>query len=484
MRDGLPDEQAVKTLPALLPKSLFGQIVLALVAGLVVANIAGAWLMLDDRARFGERLRGEYAAQRMAGLVALLDETAPQERERIVHALSVPPTQLSLGQPWQERADASPDAIDFLRRVARELDRPLPMQVLSLRRAQPRPPGYRRASGPIHHHGAEGVPGGPERLRARFFVRIEVQARLRDGAVLTFRQSLPEAPRDWPLRMLGLLAVLAAVVALLSGWAVRRLTRPLAALADAADGLARDLDQPPLPEQGPQEVARAARSFNAMQGALKSHLDTRAAALAGVSHDLRLPLTRLRLRLESLPEGEGRAAMQRDIEEMDAMIGSTLDFLRAGSQSEVAVRLDVVALVEALADDAEAAGAKVSVHGTASPVFARVQALRRCLANLIDNAHRYGGGTVEVTLAEEAASLVIRVEDRGPGIPPGEREHVFEPYVRLEASRARHTGGTGLGLAIARAIAHAHGGTLKLEARAGGGTAAILTLPRDKVPLA
>lgn len=470
----------MKTLPALLPKSLFGQIVLALVAGLLIANVVGAWLMLDDRARFGERLRGEYAAQRMAGLVALLDDTAAQERARIVRALSVPPTQLSLDLPWQGQADASPDAAAFLRRVVRELDRPLPMQVLSLRRAQPRPPGTRYDSGPFRRHGAEDAQEGPERLRAHFFARIEVQARLTDGAVLTFRQSLPEAARDWPLRMLGLLAVLAAAVALLSGWAVRRLTRPLAALAEAADGLAHNLDQPPLPEQGPQEVARAARSFNAMQGALKSHLDTRAAALAGVSHDLRLPLTRLRLRLESLPEGEGRAAMQRDIEAMDAMIGSTLDFLRAGSQSEAAVKLDVVALVEALADDAEAAGAKVSVRGTAAPIFARAQALRRCLANLLDNAHRYGGGTVEVTLDEDAASLIIRVEDRGPGVPPEEREHVFEPYVRLEASRARHTGGSGLGLAIARAIAHAHGGTLTLGARAGGGTTATLTLPRPR----
>lgn len=453
----------------LLPRSLFGQIALALVAGLVVAHVAGAWLMLDDRARFGERLRGEYSAQRIAGLISLLDGMASEERVRVVRALSVPPTRLSLDEPWQARAEASPDAAAFLRRVARELERPVELQVLSIRRAPPRNDERRRLDRP------HGPPHGDA---PRHLLLFSAQARLADGAVLTFRQALPEPSRDWPLRALGLLALLAAVVALLSGWAVRRLTRPLASLADAADGLARNLDQPPLPENGPQEVARAARSFNAMQRALKAYLETRAEALAGVSHDLRLPLTRLRLRLEQLPENEARAAMQRDIEEMDAMVGGTLDYLRAGADTEPAVKLNLVALIEGLAEDAEAAGAKVSLHGTAAPVAARPQALRRCLANLVDTARRYGGGAVDVTLIDAAASVEVRIEDRGPGIPAAERERVFEPYVRLEASRARHTGGAGLGLAIARAIARAHGGDVRLEAREGGGTSAILTLPR------
>jgi signal transduction histidine kinase len=456
----------------LLPRSLFGQIVLALVAGLVVAHVVGAWLMLDDRARFGERLRGQYAAQRVAGLITLLDGTAPEERQRVVRALSVPPTRLSLDEPWQAGGDDSPDAAAFLRRVARELERPAELQVLSIRRAQPRPAEHRRFD---HPH---GPPSGEAHAAPRFLVLVSAQARLADGAVLTIRQALAEPARDWPLRALGLLALLAVVVALLSGWAVRRLTRPLASLADAADGLARNLDQPPLPERGPQEVARAARSFNAMQRSLKAYLETRAQALAGVSHDLRLPLTRLRLRLEQLPEGEARAAMQRDIEEMDAMVGGTLEYLRAGSDGEQAVKLNLVALLEGLAEDAEAAGGKVSLHGTAAPLTARPQALRRCLANLIDNARRYGGGAVDVTLADGAASVEIRVEDRGPGIPAEERERVFEPYVRLEASRARHTGGAGLGLAIARAVARAHGGEVTLAPRDGGGMAAIVTLPR------
>ena len=453
-----------------LPRSLFGQIVLALVAGILVAQLAGTWLLLDDRSRFGDRLRREYAAQRIAGIISVLDAAPAEERPRLVRALSVPPTRLTLDEPWQAGgAELGPEASVFLQRVARELERPLPLQVLSIRhvpRAERRP--GRDTERPDRHMRHDGP----------LVLLAVTQARLGDGTVVTFRHALPQPPSDWPLRLLGLLALLAIVVALLSGWAVRRLTRPLASLANAADGLARNLDQKPLDEKGPQEVARAARSFNAMQRSLKAYLETRAQALAGVSHDLRLPLTRLRLRLEQLPENDARAAMQRDIEEMDAMVGGTLDYLRAGADTEQAVKLNLVALLEGLAEDAEAAGAKVSLHGTAAPLTARPQALRRCLANLIDNARRYGGGEVDVTLVDNASLVEIRIEDRGAGIPAEERERVFEPYVRLEASRARHTGGTGLGLAIARAVARAHGGEVALAGRAGGGTAAVVTLPR------
>ncbi len=453
-----------------LPRSLFGQIVLALVAGILVAQLAGTWLLLDDRSRFGDRLRREYAAQRIAGIISVLDAAPAEERPRLVRALSVPPTRLTLDEPWQAGgAELGPEASVFLQRVARELERPLPLQVLSIRHV---PRAERRPGRDMERQDRHMRHDGPLVLLA------VTQARLGDGTVVTFRHALPQPPSDWPLRLLGLLALLAIVVALLSGWAVRRLTRPLASLANAADGLARNLDQKPLDEKGPQEVARAARSFNAMQRSLKAYLETRAQALAGVSHDLRLPLTRLRLRLEQLPENDARAAMQRDIEEMDAMVGGTLDYLRAGADTEQAVKLNLVALLEGLAEDAEAAGAKVSLHGTAAPLTARPQALRRCLANLIDNARRYGGGEVDVTLVDSASSVEIRIEDRGAGIPAEERERVFEPYVRLEASRARHTGGTGLGLAIARAVARAHGGEVALAGRAGGGTAAIVTLPR------
>jgi signal transduction histidine kinase len=216
-----------------------------------------------------------------------------------------------------------------------------------------------------------------------------------------------------------------------------------------------------------------------MQRDLRRYLETRAHALAGVSHDLRLPLTRLRLRLERLPEGELRSKIEEDIAEMDAMIGSTLEYLGAGSAAEKPVRLNLNALLEGVVEDMEPLGAHITVRGEASaPILAQPQAIRRCLANLLENARRYGGPNIDLQIKDAATEVEIRVEDRGPGIPAADMERVFEPYVRLEASRARHTGGTGLGLAIARAIARANGGDIALQARAGGGLAAVLRLPR------
>jgi signal transduction histidine kinase len=308
---------------------------------------------------------------------------------------------------------------------------------------------------------------------------VVAQARLADYSVLTIRRALPPPAVNWPLRTLILLTLLGLFVALLAGWALRRVTRPLASLADAASGLARDLNRPALPETGPQEVARVARAFNAMQRDLQRMIEARSQALAGVSHDLRLPLTRLRLRLEKLPDDDLRAKIEDDLAEMDALIGSTLEFLRAGSDSEKPARLNLNALIEAIVEDLEPLGARINVRGAASaPVVAQPQAIRRCLTNLLENARRYGGPDIDLLVAEGEGRLVIRVEDRGPGIPAADFERVFEPYVRLEASRARHTGGTGLGLAIARAVARANGGDIHLEARAGGGLSAVLVLPR------
>lgn len=475
----------------LLPRSLFGQILLALLVGLLAAQLVGAWLMIDDRTRLAGRVLGGYAAQRIAGIVSLLDEAAPAERARLVQALSVPPTRILLDQPWREGGQAdSDDARAFADLLQQALGQPRELQVVSVivaRDARPReehekfrPPfaGGARDFGPGPMR-EEGRPP-PFKRSGRFPLQLVVaQVRLADGAVATFRHALPQPPTDRPLKLIALVAVTGITVALLAGWAVRRLTRPLATLADAATGLARNLDQPPLPESGPMEVSRAAKAFNSMQRDLKTFVETRAQALAGVSHDLRLPLTRVRLRLERVSDAQVKRSIESDLDEMEHMIAGTLDYLRAGNGSEAAVRTNINALVEGVAEDMEALGATVRVHGKAdAPLSVRPQSLRRCLANLMENARRYGGGEIDVSIVDAAAMLRIAIEDRGPGIPVGERERVFEPYVRLEQSRAKHTGGTGLGMAIARAIARGHGGDVTLTDREGGGLRVELTLPR------
>jgi signal transduction histidine kinase len=402
-----------------------------------------------------------------------------------LHALNIPPTSLTLSEPWQSTVnDGSADVESFIAHVEKELDHSIPIQVLTLRHStNPRRDNHFDDADPAMQNPPPALHSRYRDGRSNYtgppITFLIGQARLTDSTVLTFRHSVPQPTIDWPLRLLSLLIVLAVSVALLAGWAVRRLTRPLASLADAASGLALDLEQPPLPESGPLEVARAAQAFNAMQRDLKRYVETRAQALAGVSHDLRLPITRLRLRMEKLADSELKANMERDLIEMDEMIGNTLAFLRAGSAQEKAVRLDLNAFLESVNEDMLAVGARVRLEGQAlTPLLARPQALRRCLVNVLDNAQRYGSEDIDMIVADRNDSLEIRIEDRGVGMPHSEMERVFEPYVRLESSRAKHTGGSGLGLAIARAIARAHGGDLMLAAREGGGLCAILTLPR------
>lgn len=292
-----------------------------------------------------------------------------------------------------------------------------------------------------------------------------------------------ERPGFWnapPSLQLGLLldigVRLAALVAV-AWWAARWLSRPMHRLATAAQQLGRDINRPPLPEDGTLECRDASRVFNQMQARIRQQLAERDRFVAAVSHDLRTPLTRLRLRTESLGDARAQQLFRRDIAEMDAMITSTLDYLRGVAGAEAWALLDVRALADSLADDQLALGHRVSVAGQAAPLRAQAVALRRCLDNLVGNAIRYGG-SAEITLHDAADALTVEVRDHGPGLPPEELERVMEPFYRVEASRNRQSGGAGLGLTIASDIARRHGGQLVLRNAAGGGLVAAATFPR------
>ena len=458
----------------LLPRSLFGQVVFATVVAVVASQLVIAWLLLDERAQLARRLWGDQAAQRIAGFITALDNAAPADRVRLIGTAGLRPAHASLEEPWRQSGAPLPsEAMTFLGKLRKELTRPIEVQMLVLGPDWPPALADARSGGAA----AAGAPGDDSpRRRLRL---VAVQARLADGSVLTLRHALPPPLSEPPTHVLIGVALLIAIAGALTAWTVRRLTLPLGTLARAASGLASNLDQPPLPVTGPAEVATAAASFNRMQQDLKRNLETRSQALAAVSHDLRLPITRIRLRIERLADETAREAIETDLVEMDRMIGDTLEFLRAGHSGEQPARIDVNALVETVAEDMRALGCRVETHGEArAPLLARGQAVRRCLGNLVDNARRYGGGDVDLTVRDGDEQVEFVVEDRGPGIAESERERVFEPYVRLETSRARHTGGSGLGLAIARAIARGHGGDVALEAREGGGLRAVLTFPR------
>lgn len=280
-----------------------------------------------------------------------------------------------------------------------------------------------------------------------------------------------------PLLALVLVMVAGVILVPLTALVLaRRIARPLARLADAATSVGEGLTPELLPESGPAELAALAAIFNRMARQVKALMDNRTTLLAGISHDLRTPLARLRLGLEMMPENANPALiarMERDMEEMNRLIGGFLELAQGLGQEEKRPA-DLAALLGDLAQD-------MALEWRAQPPCIREVApvaLRRVLSNLIENALRYGGGKLvgmACDCAEESAR--ISVFDRGPGIPPDQAEKVFRPFYRLESSRSSATGGSGLGLAVARQLADANGWKIELLAREGGGTEARLTIP-------
>ena len=281
----------------------------------------------------------------------------------------------------------------------------------------------------------------------------------------------------------GLLFDLCARLAalLLAAWfGARWLSEPVRRLAHAARELGGDIHRPPLAESGTTECREATRVFNGMQARIQQQIADRDRFVAAVSHDLRTPLTRLRLRAETLDNAEDSAAFRRDIAEMDAMIRDTLDYLLGVAQAEPRVRLDIDALVRTLADDHADAGlvGDITVSGSAAPLVGQPGALRRCIGNLVENALRYGG-SAEIVLDDSPQRLLLTVSDRGPGLTEDALARVTEAFYRVESSRNRHSGGTGLGLSIADEIVQRHGGSLLLSQREGGGLVATLAFVRQ-----
>ncbi len=278
---------------------------------------------------------------------------------------------------------------------------------------------------------------------------------------------------DYLVRVYALRIVAVLLVCLI---AVRLCLRPLRRLADAARGLGGNLEQPPLALDGPEEVRQAAQAFNAMQQRLIAMVNDKAYFLAAVSHDLRTPLTRMRLRLERLPDDEHRQRLRQNITQMDDMIGQVLDYLRAGEQQNLQ-QVDLDRLVARQCADLATAEEPLPVHGQAGSLRVDALLLQRCLQNLLVNALRYAKD-VSVTLEQATTGVFIHIDDRGPGIAPGLLATITDPFVRGEGSRNQASGGYGLGLSIAQRIATSHGGELMLTNREGGGLRVSVLLPR------
>lgn len=292
--------------------------------------------------------------------------------------------------------------------------------------------------------------------------------------VSILRQSAPSAEGHGTLLSTTLMALGALLVAILL---VRWLTKPLTIVADAASRFSGSGTPVVVAEEGPREVRELASAFNDMQRRITQLLADRTQALAAVSHDLKTPITRLRLRAESVADARQKQAIIGDLADMERMIDQTLAYLRGETDGEEIKPVDLVAILETISDDLTDTGAHVTLKGSSIAVLpGRRLALKRAFGNLVENAVKYGG--TAAIFVNDDADIAVVIADNGPGIAPPDRERAFEPFVRLEPSRNRETGGFGLGLTIARRIIEWHGGCIALADAPSGGLEVTIRLPK------
>ena len=456
-----------------IPDSIAARMALTVVLALLLTQAISALVYLTDRSE-GPPIHGPgVLVQRVTAIVQLVESTPVAGRARLVGAIDDPVLRVE----WH--ADRPPELTDYagvrfdgLRRRLREsLNLPTRAIVFEVERR-----GQRDMMADEHHRPPPPPFVGDDDRRWGPHVRLSVQ--LGDGSWLSFTGG---DPLEGPFRVVRFVLWLGAVVTVilaLSLWAARRVTAPLAGFAAAAERLGVDGEADPLPESGPRELRAATRAFNRMQGRLARFVADRTQMLAAISHDLRTPLTRLRLRAELVDDPEMQRRMLADLDEMEAMISATMAFARDDAKREPRGRLDLADLLQSLCDDRVDSGHDAVYDGPPHVVAeGRPVALRRAFANLMDNAIAYGGGFT-VRLEPEDGQARIHVDDRGPGIPEEEFEKVFAPFYRLERSRSRDTGGVGLGLSTARTIIRGHGGDIQLTNRPEGGLRVTVTLPR------
>ena len=451
------------------PQSLGGQLLAMLLLALAVTQGLGLLLLTDERNRAVRAALGLEAAGRAANVVLLLDDAPAGLRPSILRAADSPLVRFEVG-PAPAAPHDSADAHVILAQIRRILGDPEREVRADVHALPVTPPA-----------GADDMPAAMRPMHEAMMagraepVELTLSIRLAGGDWLNVRTMFHRpGPQLSPQALLPLL-LMAVGVALVAWWTARRVVGPMRALAVGADRLGRGLDADPLPLTGPSEVRDTTQAFNRMKDRLTRIVNERTQMLAALSHDLRSPLTAMRLRIEMLDDTEDSARLKALVEEMQAMVEATLEFARGVARAEPAVAVDLAALLADLVGDV--AGGRASLAPSPPlPATVRRQALNRALRNLIDNAVRYGD-VAKVTLTHEQGLAVICIADNGPGLPEDQLEAVFEPFARLEGSRNRDTGGAGLGLANSRTIIQAHGGTVMLRNLPGGGLEAVVRLP-------
>lgn len=494
----------IARLRALAPKSLAGQMALLLAAVLVAAQLVNAAVIVSERRRAALNESVAPSAARFADEVARalstedaadFDLAAPRAPWR-----GHPPRR---GRDWRywlaAESAVESEGLSRARRLERRLTRAMAADGVDIAalhvaiaprsadagaplRPQFEPPDAADPPQPRNESmRRESHPGGPRfggRGPPPWTHEVRLSAELPDGRWLNARFPARAPMGGDALQLAASSLVLIGFVVAAALWLARRLARPLGALAAAAQSVGEGDGPARLDERGPEEVRRTMAAFNAMSDRVSGLLEEKDVMLGALGHDLRTPLTSLRVMLEQMEPADARARCARTIEEASQLLEDILELARAGHDAAPVEPYDVSALVEDLAEDYAAMGAEVAAEANARAIArCRPAAIRRLLRNLVDNALKHGGAA-RIKVVAAGDELELRVEDDGPGVPPDQLEAVLRPFARAEGSRNRATGGAGLGLAIADAIARAHGGRLTLENRAPQGLSARVTLPR------
>ncbi|MGB1835208.1 MAG: HAMP domain-containing sensor histidine kinase [Marinobacter adhaerens] len=467
------------------PRRAGGQLALLLILVLLVAQVITIVILAGERQGALRSASLEHVLQRVADGYTLADTTDPERQERILRALSSPTLRLSIDPAPYLTEDQSSD---MRRRLAEELGLPVAQVRTAMEadgddclrdRDDHRDRERHDDEDDEHHEYEEHRDDDNHDERQECPPVLGVSLALSSGQWFNARARPPAPSWLWlkaTLTSVGITAVLLTLTLLL---AVRRILRPMNELSQAAHAFARG-EKVRIAEKGPEDVREVTRAFNQMQDQVGRAQEDRARLLAALAHDLRTPITSMRLRVEMLPEGEDRDRLLDSLREMQHLAEATLDFIR-GTTTEQHRRYDLATLLDSLCGDLQEMG--LAVHCDDSPrcvLQGQPEAVKRALRNLIENAVNYGE-QAEVTLATTDTEAVVTIVDQGPGILEADRERVFEPFYRLEHSRSRETGGAGLGLAIARTLIRGMGGDIRLGAGPGGqGLQVSVTLPKTR----
>jgi signal transduction histidine kinase len=408
-----------------------------------------------------ESLERSGLLNQAANIVRMIEAAPPPMRQALAAAAATDVFQAGW-YPAASRASASLDA------APRKNDQNIQKTISA---------SVHRAAVVLSPARAGSVPPGIDYDRSKPFSPYMLGVQLNDGSWLVFSVAKRTWGVPWPVRWVIWLCFLAVSISIVTGFAARQFSKPIERLAVAVRQFGLNPQAPPIAETGPKELQEVVKTFNAMQAQIQKFVAYRTMMLAAISHDLRTPLTRMRLRGEFIADREQQSRLFRDVDEMQNMVDGALAFFRDDATAEDPTSVDLPRVLITIANDYADQDIEIGYAGPAHAVYrGRPFALKRAFTNLIDNAAKYARAP-EIELCCEESAIVVAIRDRGPGIPPDALDNVFRPYYRVDKSRNRSTGGVGLGLTVAQAIVQGHGGEIILKNRPEGGLEVRIVLP-------